>query len=212
MIGFGAHASAANLISNGSFETGTPVQMNDNNDAASQQLFDGDATALPGWTVTGHDIAWIGVGNPFGLNASEGTNFLDLTGWQRGGYAAGAGVEQTISTVTGQSYTLSFDLGNSTNYNFGAHNALTVSAGSLSQALVTSTTFNSTNSWDHYALTFVAQSASTTIGFTGYQATYYIGLDNVAVVAVPEPETYALLLAGMGVIGAMARRRKGQKA
>ena len=34
----------------------------------------------------------------------------------------------------------------------------------------------------------------------------YYSLDNV--VAVPEPETYALLLAGLGLMGAVARRRK----
>ncbi len=32
--------------------------------------------------------------------------------------------------------------------------------------------------------------------------------DNFAVTAVPEPETYAMLLAGLGVLGFMARRRK----
>lgn len=32
------------------------------------------------------------------------------------------------------------------------------------------------------------------------------------VMAVPEPETYAMLLAGLGVMGAVARRRKAQQA
>jgi hypothetical protein len=32
---------------------------------------------------------------------------------------------------------------------------------------------------------------------------------NISVAAVPEPETYAMLLAGMGVVGFLARRRKG---
>ncbi|ACB33860.1 protein of unknown function DUF1555 [Leptothrix cholodnii SP-6] len=34
----------------------------------------------------------------------------------------------------------------------------------------------------------------------------------LSVTAVPEPETYAMLLAGLGVIGAMSRRKKAQAA
>jgi hypothetical protein len=33
-----------------------------------------------------------------------------------------------------------------------------------------------------------------------------------AVTAVPEPETYALMLAGLGLIGGIARRRKAKQA
>ncbi|MDR2208600.1 MAG: PEP-CTERM sorting domain-containing protein [Azoarcus sp.] len=33
-------------------------------------------------------------------------------------------------------------------------------------------------------------------------------LGNVTITAVPEPETYAMLLAGLGIVGAMARKRR----
>jgi hypothetical protein len=34
------------------------------------------------------------------------------------------------------------------------------------------------------------------------------GVGSYEVTAVPEPETYAMLLAGLGLVGAMARRRR----
>lgn len=39
-----------------------------------------------------------------------------------------------------------------------------------------------------------------------------IGVLGVPVAAVPEPETYALLLAGLGIVSAVARRRKAKQA
>lgn len=49
---------------------------------------------------------------------------------------------------------------------------------------------------------------------TGYagSASSYSGTLNVEVAPVPEPETYGMMLAGLGLVGFMARRRKQQAA
>ena len=53
-----------------------------------------------------------------------------------------------------------------------------------------------------------ASATSVTLQFT-YSGRYDMGLDDVRMTAaVPEPETYALMLAGLGALGAVARRRK----
>ncbi|MBK7007107.1 MAG: PEP-CTERM sorting domain-containing protein [Burkholderiales bacterium] len=43
------------------------------------------------------------------------------------------------------------------------------------------------------------------VGFSRMDST-----DSYTIAAVPEPETYAMLLAGLGVMGAVARRRKSK--
>ena len=40
----------------------------------------------------------------------------------------------------------------------------------------------------------------------------HVALDNVSITPVPEPETYAMMLAGLGLLGVVARRRKQKSA
>ena len=196
-----ASAAHANLLTNGSFELGAFV--NQGNDTMSLAA---GSTVITGWTVVTDTTAWIGATNPFGLSASDGSFFLDLTNYQAG--APFAGMAQTIATVVGATYSLSFDLGGSNLW--GRPDSLTASAAGTSQTFVTPTT-GTNNDWYHETMQFVATSTSTTILLQGASGNNYIGLDNASVEfisapGVPEPGTWALALAGLVAV-AFAKRR-----
>ena len=201
-------AQAASLI-NGSFETASA-----NNTAPGVlQTFtlSVGSTAIDGWKVIGDDIAWIG-GAQFGLTASHGSKFLDLTNYQDG--PPFGGVEQTFSTVAGTTYTLSFDLGSSSTYitpSAVAASVLVVDVGTKTETF-TSTALGA-NNWQSYSMTFTAANPTTTISLLGTTGRDYIGLDNVAlsVTAVPEPGTWAMMLAGVAALGSVVSRRRVQR-
>ena len=198
-----ASVAHANLLANGSFESGGFV--NQGNDTMSPP---NGSTVITGWTVVTDTIAWIGPTNPFGLTASQGSFFLDLTNYQAG--APFGGVRQDIATVPGAIYELSFDLGSS---NFwGRPDSLTASAAGASQ-LFGSPLTGTNNDWTHETMQFTAIGTTTTVTLQGTSGFNYIGLDNVGVelvslpvAGVPEPGTWALFAGGLGLVGALARR------
>jgi len=194
----------ANLLSNGSFET--PASTN----VPSLPV---GSTYLTGWTVYNQEIAHIPNG-AFSLFASDGLYSLDLAGYHD--FLPYGGVQQTIATTAGAVYDISFDV--------GAVNGVTsveVTAGSLLGAATSSAQQSNVGVWTTYNSTFTALGSLTTISLKGTGASSggtYVGLDNVNVtfnhfaVAVPEPETYAMMLAGLGLLGFSAKRRKQQSA
>ncbi len=200
----------ANLLVNGSFEQGAFV----NQGFQTMSLAPGSAV-ITGWTVITDTTAWINAGNPFGLSASDGTRFLDLTNFSAG--APFAGMAQSFATVAGATYTLAFDLGGSNGW--GRPGALVASAAGTSATFTTGPASVATPNNDWYAetMSFVASGATTTLTLQGSVGFNYIGLDNVSVVqsagpgavpAIPEPGTWALMLAGLAVVAGVARRRK----
>jgi hypothetical protein len=195
----------ANLLTNGSFESGAFV--NQGNDTMS--LAPG-STVITGWTVVTDTTAWIGAANPFGLSANDGSFFLDLTNYQAG--SPFAGMSQTIATIPGATYSLSFDLGSSTFW--GRPDSITASAAGTLQTFTAPTT-GGNNDWQSVLMQFVASSATTTVLLQGASGFNYIGLDNVDVEFVsgpgprPIPEPITLALLGLGLASlAVARRRK----
>jgi len=202
LLATGASAGP-NLLTNGSFEDTTNF-VNQSNDTMDLPV---GSTLMPGWTVAGsHYLSWIGPTSPWGLTASNGSYFLDLTG-----YIAGppfSGLTQTISTNLGSAYQLSFDLGSSSLW--GLPSAIQASAGSASK-LFTSTLTGS-NNWEAETLNFTATGSTTVISLIGAVGYNDIGLDNVSVQlgngpppSMPEPASLVLL--GFGAAGIVLARR-----
>ena len=199
---FAAAAAHANLLSNGSFESGNFSPPSN----ATMSLAAG-STAIDSWLVNADVLAWIGTGNPWNLTANEGARFLDLTDYSFG--APFGGVSQTIATMAGATYKLSFDLGSSTQW--GRPSAVQASAaGTLATFASPSTGGN--NQWQNVSMEFVATASTTTISLRGATGQNYIGLDNADVEfvrGVPEPGTMVLSLIGLGGLVAARRFRPG---
>lgn len=186
------------------------------------------STAIPGWTVINHDsttqtatnnrdIAVLGNG-AFGLSTPFGIDFVDLTGYNDN--PAYAGVGQTITTSIGQAYNLTFWLGASlTDGRYaGPVSALVYFGAQTATAFNTGpSNLTATNMiWTMQNVVFTARTTSTLVGIVGNSSTggQFIGLDNVSIApvaggGVPEPASWAMMLAGFGAMGlAMRRRRK----
>lgn len=125
-------------------------------------------------------------------------------GYDNDGYGT---LSQTFATTIGQQYLLSFFY---TAYQV-AGNQLSFGTGSFAD----STFLALTTGWQESTSSFVATQSNTTLSFF-YQTdpgTGTLGLDKIAVIPspTPEPETYAMLLAGLGLMGSIARRKKQAK-
>jgi len=183
------HASPS-LITNGGFESSTFT--------GGFATYGAGSTALTGWTIGGAGVDLI---NSLWQPAA-GSYSLDLSGPNSGT------ISQTFSTVVGQLYHVSFDM---------AGNPVGPDKSKMLMVSLSGTpfyTFDSTGKtltnmgWTTKGFDFIAAGTSSTLAFASLNASAYgPALDNISVSAVPEPETYAMLLAGRGRIGSITRGR-----
>lgn len=204
-----ASPARANLITNGSFEAGPTGPFS----FLSRPVGD---VSMPGWTVINESLAIGEVPNFHGLTASDGSRFLDLTDFNDS--APHGGVRQTVATVIGGSYTLTFDLGTRPgDAAFTGPVTVNASVTGAPTTPYTTTTLvgnGAVTVWETFTLTFTATAALTIVDLIGISGINFIGLDNVILegpvpAQAPVPGSIALLSLGLAGF-AYARRRLGK--
>lgn len=183
-------SQAQNLVQNGSFEDN--VQS-----SGTWAIY----SSLSGWA----GLPNIELRNNVAGAAQDGKNFVELDTNNN------SGMKQTI-LGTGL-VELSFWY--SARPNTGATNNLSVSFGSfVAEVLNGVSNVTGSHVWQKYTTVVdMGNTGSMDLFFraTGPNDSYGGSLDNISVTAVPEPETLALMLAGLGLVGAVARRRNKEK-
>ncbi|MGH9377982.1 MAG: DUF642 domain-containing protein [Terriglobia bacterium] len=202
----------ANLITNGSFETPTVA-------AGGFTNFLSGSTGITGWTVTGPEVSIVSTSyTSAGLSfpAEDGNQWLDLTG---DGSNAVEGVEQAVATTSGATYDLSYFVGNQVNpggpYGLTSTVDVLVDGAAIQKATNSMGAGGSTQVWQQFSASFVATSASTTIGFLNGDPSSdnTNGLDNVVLTlgtstaATPEPSTLSLFALALCVFGFLGHRK-----
>jgi hypothetical protein len=185
----GSAQAAGNIVSNPSFDLDSPPSQ----------------TAPQDWTLTpaasGSDF-FVGAGPTYGAYSSPNAANFGATG------DYDDTLSQVLSTTAGQTYTISFQLAHDSS---NAANDFSVTFGGATLlSLVNTDAFD----WTLETFTATATSSSTVLAFNGREVPAWYGLDNVNVSAVPEPGTWAMLLAGFGALGLKMgySRRKAARA
>ncbi len=176
-----ACATADNLVQNCGFESGD----------------------FTGWTISG-DTANMGVDSFDAYTGSYGAYLAGLGSFNSGDKNFSV-LEQLLPTLQGQAYVLNYFVAHFTNANVTPDN---VFAAAIDSSVIFSS-LQANVGYESYApavpYRFVASSSGTLVSFLAEDANFDFSLDDVSVVATPEPGSLLLLIPGLGVFGLLRR-------
>jgi hypothetical protein len=203
-----ATPAVANLIVNGSFET-PPVP------AGGTTIYGAGSTSITGWTVVGagaDSVALVSTSfqqSGVTFNAQNGQQWIDLAG--NTSNSQSSGVTQSIPTVPGGLYEVSFYVGsaddNVNNFFFPATIDLSINGGPRTHYTNPIAPPDHLD-WKQFIVPFVAVGSSTNLTFYngGASNNFLSAFDNVVADGVPEPA--GVILIGLGAAGFLGGRRK----
>jgi Protein of unknown function (DUF642)/PEP-CTERM motif len=199
-------ATAASILANGGFE----------GCSSGNTILGGGSSAIAGWQTVNEGVEWF---TPplYGGTALEGNCIVDLA-WFVSSGAPGGGIEQTVSTVAGSRYVVNFSGTTASSFGRDGTGIIDLLIDGSAAASFTVVNFSSTfpaTSYQSFSHSFVASGAATTIRFANAQNAFqhFAFIDGASLElmpmlnGVPEPASWALLLAGFGLVGAATRRR-----
>ncbi|HZV18639.1 MAG TPA: PEPxxWA-CTERM sorting domain-containing protein [Sphingobium sp.] len=125
---------------------------------------------------------------------------------------AGTLISNMFSYNAGDTVTLSFDLGGSQRVANGTDNVTIMLMSSTDGTVSDSFDLASSAAFQTYSYAFTATADGTVTFSLGTTSQDYIGplVDNVSldIAAIPEPATWAMMIAGFTIVGSTMRRRK----
>jgi choice-of-anchor C domain-containing protein len=224
-LGAASMSANANLVANGSFESGSYCGN------SNFCTLDKGSTVMDDWTIVAGSVDWI---NDY-WQAADGSKSLDINGGSAGGFSAST----SFATLAGQSYLLSFAMSGNPD---GGSELRQIAVGITPNAGVTHSTGTSPHStifsfdvsaaghtranmaWETQSLVFTGLGVPTMLSFFSLNSSAYgAAIDDISVVEfdpqrgvldsdgvnVPEPATLGLAMLCLGMGGAgFARRRR----
>lgn len=162
--------------------------------------FDDDNTNFIGWTHTGDANGFDSVGTDplFSVSLPNHANL--------GSSPDLGSLSQTLTTVNGQSYTLSFWLRNDGGADVG-NSILNSFEAKWNGAAVLSLTNSAVFNYTQFTYTVTATSSSTSLEFNYRNDADYFRLDSVSVQQVPEPSVIYLAIPALAMFGLIRYRR-----